>query len=418
MAPVLGGVALGLLTFVPAGAATTGTTSGAGSTAPSTPGYWVTDSSGHVSAGGAVPYAGEPAPRTWSAPVVGVAPTPDAKGYWLASSDGQVQAVGDAAVYGPPPPQGLNKPVVGMAATPDGGGYWLVASDGGIFTFGDAHFFGSTGAMRLNRPIMAMAATPDGRGYWLVASDGGIFTFGDAQFYGSTGSTSLSAPVVGAAVTPDGAGYWLATAAGRVYAFGDAAGKTGGTASPADTSDASPVVGMASTSDGGGYWLAHADGTVTGFGDATLGGGGPAPTTGSPVVAVAAPGPPPAAARAVQFGMAQVGKPYQYGGSGPDSYDCSGLVMASYAVSGIHLPRVAQDQYDAGPVLASGAALEPGDIVFFGTPSDITHDGIYIGNGQMVDAPHSGANVRVESYQWSDYVGATRPAARASGVTS
>lgn len=70
----------------------------------------------------------------------------------------------------------------------------------------------------------------------------------------------------------------------------------------------------------------------------------------------------------------------------------------SNGIAGISLPRVAQDQYDAGPQLSPGTPLEPGDLVFFGGgPTDITHVGIYIGNGQMVDAPYTGADVRVES---------------------
>jgi cell wall-associated NlpC family hydrolase len=58
-----------------------------------------------------------------------------------------------------------------------------------------------------------------------------------------------------------------------------------------------------------------------------------------------------------------------------------------------------------------GVALLPGDLLFFGpSTSAVTHDGIYIGNGEMVDAPHSGVDVRIESYQWDDFLGATRPA--------
>jgi cell wall-associated NlpC family hydrolase len=58
-------------------------------------------------------------------------------------------------------------------------------------------------------------------------------------------------------------------------------------------------------------------------------------------------------------------------------------------------------------------ALQPGDLVFFGaSASDVTHVGIFLGNGEMVDAPHTGAVVRVEPYNWPDYIGATRPAAQ------
>jgi cell wall-associated NlpC family hydrolase len=61
-------------------------------------------------------------------------------------------------------------------------------------------------------------------------------------------------------------------------------------------------------------------------------------------------------------------------------------------------------------------ALQPGDLVFFGSsPTDITHVGIFLGNGEMVDAPHTRAVVRVEPYNWSDYIGATRPGALPSG---
>jgi len=345
-------------------------------------------------------------------------------------------------VDGPPPPAVLNAPVVGMTATSDGKGYWLVAGDGGIFTFGDSQFYGSTGAIRLNKPVIGMAATPDGRGYWLLASDGGIFSFGDAQFYGSAGGLGLRHPAVGMAVTPDGHGYWLVTTAGQVFAYGDA-GRYGDALSGPPL--AGPTVGIAATSDGAGYWLATSTGRVLGFGDASLGVASPATTTSAattsaattsaattsattittaptaasvttsapvdaPVVAVAAPGPPPMAARAVAYALAQVGTPYVYGGTGPAGFDCSGLVMQAYASAGVTLPRVAENQYNFGPRLAAGTPLQPGDVVFFGTPTAITHDGIYIGNGMMVDAPHAGADVRVESYLWSDFVGASRPA--------
>ncbi len=91
-------------------------------------------------------------------------------------------------------------------------------------------------------------------------------------------------------------------------------------------------------------------------------------------------------------------------------FDCSGLAQASYRAAGIELPRTAQTQYDAGPHVPPGSPIEPGDLVFFGTStSHITHVGIYIGRGDMIDAPHTGAVVRIEPYAWLDYVGATRP---------
>jgi cell wall-associated NlpC family hydrolase len=130
-----------------------------------------------------------------------------------------------------------------------------------------------------------------------------------------------------------------------------------------------------------------------------------------------------AGAVVVSWALSQIGTPYVWGGETPGvGFDCSGLVQAAYAVAGVALPRVAQDQYDTTPQLAPGAALAPGDLVFFGGgPGDIDHVGIYVGvvHGQnvMVDAPHTGADVRAEPFPATPgssfgsllYVGATRP---------
>ena len=127
----------------------------------------------------------------------------------------------------------------------------------------------------------------------------------------------------------------------------------------------------------------------------------------------AAAAPTTAAAAAVRFALAQIGTPYVWGGEGPGGFDCSGLVQAAYQAAGIALPRVAQQQYDAGPRLQPGEALQPGDLVFFGSdPHHVTHVGIVVGTGEMVDAPHSGATVRRESFNWPDYLGASRPSGR------
>ena len=115
---------------------------------------------------------------------------------------------------------------------------------------------------------------------------------------------------------------------------------------------------------------------------------------------------------AVAFALAQLGTPYRWGGEGAGGFDCSGLVQAAYGAAGVELPRVAQAQYDAGPPLPVGAPLEPGDLVFFGSgPTAVEHVGIVVGPGEMVDAPHTGAVVRIESDQRPSYVGATRPTA-------
>jgi cell wall-associated NlpC family hydrolase len=124
---------------------------------------------------------------------------------------------------------------------------------------------------------------------------------------------------------------------------------------------------------------------------------------------------------AVDWALAQVGTPYIWGGEIPGvGFDCSGLVQAAYKVAGITLPRVAQDQYDAGPQLPSGTPLEPGDLVFFGGgPTDVTHVGLVVTPGAMVDAPYTGADVREDAFPTTvggpfgidRVVGFTRPAA-------
>jgi len=130
-----------------------------------------------------------------------------------------------------------------------------------------------------------------------------------------------------------------------------------------------------------------------------------------------------AGAVAVEWALDQIGTPYVWGGETPGAgFDCSGLVQAAYRVAGVGLPRVAQDQYDGTPKLSAGQPLAPGDLVFFGAgPAAIDHVGMYVGivggDAVMVDAPHTGADVRAEpipatlgsSFGSLLYVGATRP---------
>lgn len=121
------------------------------------------------------------------------------------------------------------------------------------------------------------------------------------------------------------------------------------------------------------------------------GGGTPKAPSGSTDVNIALPSNTSAAARqAINFALSQVGKPYIYGATGPKGYDCSGLIMAAYASAGISLPRTTYAQALAGHGVAK-ANLIPGDLVF----PDPGHVQIYLGNGQVVEAPHTGTNVRV-----------------------
>jgi len=344
--------------------------------------------------------------KAFSSSVAAMAATADGRGYWLATNNGVVKAYGTAASYGPAQGLSLSKPIVHMESTPSGHGYWLVASDGGIFSLGDALFYGSTGATRLNKPVVGMAATPSGHGYWLVASDGGIFSFGDANYYGSSGATRLNKPVVGMAATASGHGYWMVASDGGIFTFGDATfyGSAG------QSRLSRPVVGLATTPSGHGYWLAGGDGSIFSYGDATFYGSGTSPKMRGSVIAITAFSVGSPGQNAANFALNHVGDKYVFGATGPSTWDCSGLVQAAFRSTGISLPRTSQQQFNASPMLAPGTPLQIGDLVFFGSPNAITHVGIYIGSGQMVDAPHTGANVRVESYNWNSYVGATRPA--------
>ncbi len=100
------------------------------------------------------------------------------------------------------------------------------------------------------------------------------------------------------------------------------------------------------------------------------------------------------AEKALAFARSQIGKPYVWGATGPDSYDCSGLTQGAWKAAGVDIPRVTYDQVNAGTTVPLSNA-QPGDLVFF--YDDVTHVGIYIGNGMMIHAPKPGAYVREES---------------------
>jgi cell wall-associated NlpC family hydrolase len=125
-----------------------------------------------------------------------------------------------------------------------------------------------------------------------------------------------------------------------------------------------------------------------------------------------APPPTRTAAAAVRTALGQVGKPYRWGATGPASFDCSGLVQFAYADAGLSLPRTSRQQWSAGRHVQV-AGLRPGDLVFWAhdaaAPATIHHVGIYLGQGLMVHAPHTGALVRVDALRPDGYAGATRP---------
>jgi cell wall-associated NlpC family hydrolase len=125
------------------------------------------------------------------------------------------------------------------------------------------------------------------------------------------------------------------------------------------------------------------------------------------------PAPGGAAATAISFALAQVGKPYQWGATGPDAFDCSGLVYAAYATAGVRIARTTFEWYLDGPQVPLDQ-IEPGDLLFSagsdGTPANPGHVVMYLGGGQVVQAPQTGQDVQVDPLDLAGVVVATRPA--------
>ena len=112
------------------------------------------------------------------------------------------------------------------------------------------------------------------------------------------------------------------------------------------------------------------------------------------------------ASAAVNFARAQIGKPYHWGGAGPDSYDCSGLTMMAWRAGGVSLPHSSQAQY-SGTTHVPLSAVQPGDLIFY--YGDISHVGIYVGGGDIIAATHTGDYVREMSMYYTTPAGAGRP---------
>ncbi|QIQ03095.1 glycoside hydrolase [Streptomyces liangshanensis] len=141
----------------------------------------------------------------------------------------------------------------------------------------------------------------------------------------------------------------------------------------------------------------------------------PAPAVTPAPVPTPTPTPAPApdstyatkAAKVLAFARAQIGKPYVSGATGPSSYDSTGLTQTAWRVAGVDLPRTTWEQVSAGTNITTQDLL-PGDLVFF--YDDISHVGIYTGDGMMIHAPEPGANVREESIYYLPIHGSVRPA--------
>jgi cell wall-associated NlpC family hydrolase len=131
---------------------------------------------------------------------------------------------------------------------------------------------------------------------------------------------------------------------------------------------------------------------------------------------------------AIAYAKAQIGKPYLWGGTGPDAFDCSGLVMMAYRQAGVNIPRTSEEQWAWGPKIQPGHE-EPGDLVFFagsdGTQTNPGHVALVIGKGKMIEAYATGFPIRISSFGTSNsapgdqsVVGFTRPWAHAGVVLS
>ncbi len=134
-------------------------------------------------------------------------------------------------------------------------------------------------------------------------------------------------------------------------------------------------------------------------------------TAALPAFVVPGGGADPRALAAVQFALAQRGEPYRWGATGPDRWDCSGLVLQSYRSAGVSLPRTSRQQFLAGDRVARNDLL-PGDLVFLARdpsdPATIHHVGLYVGDGLMVHAPRTGDVVRVARVPLSGFAGGVR----------
>ena len=118
------------------------------------------------------------------------------------------------------------------------------------------------------------------------------------------------------------------------------------------------------------------------------------------------PVPSEVAGRAIQYALGEVGKPYVWGATGPNAYDCSGLMLRAYESAGITLPRVARQQYWAGAQLPVRQA-QPGDLLFWGydtsNPDSIHHVAMYLGNGRMVEAANQTVPLRQRAVSFNEH---------------
>jgi cell wall-associated NlpC family hydrolase len=310
-----------------------------------------------------------------------------------------------------------------MAATFDGGGYWLAYQDGTVAGFGDAPSMNLTAPSGLS-PIVAIAGAdrlvPSDYVNWTQQAAGACpglswtVLAAIAKVESDFGRSTL--PGVTSASNPAGAQGPMQFLPATFAAYSQPTPAGGrNPASPYDPVDSIWAAARLLCADGAGQ-PATLSQAIFAYNHATW--------YVNQVEALAAsyqlysPASLAASGRdgaALNIARTQMGVPYIWGGETPGvGFDCSGLVQWAYSAAGIVLPRTSQDQWAALPHLPAGATMQPGDLVFFagsdGTMTAPGHVGIYIGNGQMLDAPYTGTDIRIDTIDWTDYVGAARPA--------
>ncbi|WP_406195942.1 C40 family peptidase [Kitasatospora sp. NBC_01560] len=204
----------------------------------------------------------------------------------------------------------------------------------------------------------------------------------------------------------DGSRYWFKNSQGQWrwtshYDIYQARTGGGSSSSPAKSSSSSSG-GIKQGWDGSRYWFKNSQGEWrwTSHYDIYLdrtGGGSSSGSSSGSSASAAAPAADGDVETAVQFALAQLGKPFLTAGNGPDGYDCSGLVQQSFRRGGIDLPRVANDQYAATTPVSAGQ-LRRGDLLFWsddGSARGIHHVAIYLGNNQYVEAARPGTDIRI-----------------------
>jgi len=158
--------------------------------------------------------------------------------------------------------------------------------------------------------------------------------------------------------------------------------------------DAAQIVQRSAFPDAYRKWEGLATQLVTQLGQVT-----------DPVRCAAPVGAAAVAQAAINFALAAVGKPYVWGATGPDTYDCSGLMLRAFQKAGVNLPRVSRQQFNAGGHVPVRQA-QPGDLLFLATdptdPATIHHVMLYMGNDKIVEAPYTGAQVRIQPAPWNN----------------